>query len=314
VRRHPRGVLRGGAEIAIRPVSFFADGLKLDGDLRLPPDHREGERRPALLFLSGYTGMKIGVPRVWAPPFVERGYVALGIDYRGYNESEGLRGRVAPQDEVEDVRAAVSLLQTVPEVDPERIGVFGWALGGSIAIMEAADDPRVKAVATVHALGDVGRGMRRLHGEESWAAINERIAEDRRRRALGEPSELVDPFDIYPLDPDSDAIVRTWYDGRMPNYGSPVSLETGDLLYRFRPELVVDRIAPRSLLLVHGGANRLHDPDESRRLFARASEPKRLAILEGKAHLDFSHERDPDTFYAVVDLVDEFFAEALARP
>ena len=141
----------------IRSVTFYADGLELDGDLYVPDDLQAGERRPALIVLSGYSGVKTAVPAHWSPAFQERGFVCLGIDYRGYGKSQGERGRIWPQDEVEDVRAAVSFLEQHPEVDPEKIGVFGWAQGGSVAIVEAADDPRVKAVVTVHAQGDTGR-------------------------------------------------------------------------------------------------------------------------------------------------------------
>jgi fermentation-respiration switch protein FrsA (DUF1100 family) len=218
---------------------------------------------------------------------------------------------VLPQEQVEDARAAVSFLEQAPEVDAGRIGIFGWAQGGSVAIVEAADDERVRAVAAVHAMGDVERVTRLLHTDASWEALLAKIRDDRRTRARTGESALVDPFEIFPLDPATERIVRERLYS-LPNYGTPVSLESAAAMLRFRPELVVDRIAPRPLLLVHGGANELHRPEESERLHARAGAPKELVVLEGKSHLDWGPEDDPTTFDAVVDRVASFFAAAFS--
>jgi pimeloyl-ACP methyl ester carboxylesterase len=288
-----------------RSVSFYSAGSKLDGDLYVP----EGAANaPAVVVLSGYAGLKGGVPALWCPRLAARGFVALGFDYRGLGASEGKPGNVSCQDEVADTRAAVSFLETLPEVDAERIGVFGWAQAGAIAIVAAADDERIKGVVTVHAQGDTGRVTRRLHTDESWAALQQKLAADRRERVLTGTSELIDPFELLPLEPETEAIVRDRL-YRLPNYGSPVSLEAAEDILGFRAEDVVDRIAPRPLLLVHGGANKLHVPDESKRLYERAREPKELLILEGKSHLDWTmQDGDTTTFGEVVAKVADFYS------
>ena len=45
-------------------------------------------------------------------------------------------------------RRAIDLLQSLPEVDAERIGVIGHSLGGHNALFLTAFEPRVRAVAT----------------------------------------------------------------------------------------------------------------------------------------------------------------------
>ena len=45
-------------------------------------------------------------------------------------------------------RRAIDLLQSLPEVDPQRIGVIGHSLGGHNALFLAAFDDRVKAIVT----------------------------------------------------------------------------------------------------------------------------------------------------------------------
>ena len=56
------------------------------------------------------------------------------------------RKRLIPQDQVLDIRNAISYLQGEPNVDRARIGVWGADMAGGHAIMVAATDPRVKAV------------------------------------------------------------------------------------------------------------------------------------------------------------------------
>ena len=41
-----------------RPVTFFSDGLRLDGELHLPTGLEPGDRRPAVITCSGYQGLK----------------------------------------------------------------------------------------------------------------------------------------------------------------------------------------------------------------------------------------------------------------
>ena len=117
-------------------------------------------------------------------------------------------------------------------------------------------------------------------------------------------SELVHPFEIVRLD----GVTKTYVDDelyREDGFGSEVSLESADFLLRFRPADVVARIAPRPLLLIHGLENRLHSPEESHDLFARAGEPKRLELLDGSGHTEWAFDEHP-TFQRVAALVREF--------
>jgi uncharacterized protein len=290
------------------PVTFFAEGLRLDGDLWLPDAPPDG-RLPALVGCSGYQGLKTIHPARFARALVPHGHAVLSFDYRGFGRSDGERGRLVPQEQVEDVRAAVSFLETRDEIDPERIGLLGWALGGGVAIAEAATDERVRAVAACNPIGDGERSLRFMHDARTWARLLEQLDGDRRRRTLAGRSALVDPFEAVRLD----AVTRGYVDAELykaAGFGSAVTLEAVEALMRFRPEQDVARIAPRPLLLVHGAANALHDPRESRALYDRASEPKRLLLLDDKGHTEWMRDDDP-TFLRVRDELLGFFGTAL---
>jgi pimeloyl-ACP methyl ester carboxylesterase len=296
--------------IELRPVTFFSEGLRLDGELSLPPGLKPGERYPAVITCSGYQGQRVMQPARFARALTPLGYVCLSFDYRGFGRSEGDRGRLVPQEQCEDVRAAIAMLETVPEVDPNAISLIGWALGGGVVIATAADEPRVRCVVALNAIGDGERSLRFMHEAAAFEQLANRIAADRRRRALEGKSQLVPAFDIVRLD----GVTKDYVDAELypvAGFGSDVSLESADFLMRFRPVDAVGRIAPRPLLLIHGRENRLHSVDESRDLYDHAREPKRLMVLEGKGHTEWLLDGDP-TFRHVIDVISKFIGEAVS--
>jgi uncharacterized protein len=293
-----------------RRISFYSQGCRLDGDLYLPSERVEGERLPALITCSGYQGLKEIHPARFGRTLAPHGYACLAFDYRSFGASEGAPGRLVPQEQAEDARAAISFLETVPEVDPARIALIGWALGGGVAIAEAADDPRVKAVVAINAIGDGTRATRFMHDEATWPELLEQIADDRRARALRGASERVDPFAVVRLDD----VTAGYVDEALypvDGFGTEVTLESAEYLLRFSPEGAVDRLAPRPLLLVHGAEDALHAPEESRVLYERAREPKELVLLEGHGHTEWMYDDHP-TFRALLDRIRPFLAAALA--
>src|SRR5581483_4957921 len=122
-----------------------ADGLEIHNQLFLPRDLRPGERRPAVVFVHGgpVRQMLLGYHYMhfyhiayavnqW---LASQGYVVMSVNYRsgiGYGKSfrtapnTGGRGNA----EYQDVLAAGEYLKTRPDVDPNRIGIWGLSYGG----------------------------------------------------------------------------------------------------------------------------------------------------------------------------------------
>lgn len=292
-------------------VTFFSDRLRLQGDLYRPDgDARADAPRPGILSLSGYEGLKDIHPARFARQLTPEGYVCLAFDYRGFGSSEGERGRVAPQEQVEDTYNAVTYLADRPEVDPERIAVIGWGMGGGIGVQLAAQDRRVKALAVCNGIGSGSRTTRASHDEASWARLLELLAADRSRRVYAGFSELVDPFTVLRLPGRTQQYVDSDLKP-VPGFGTGgVSLESAELMLRFEPELMAHLIAPRPVLIVHGTENMLYGPAEASGLARAIGSSAELTWLDGAGHTEFMHDDDP-VFGRLTNSLIRFFAEHL---
>jgi pimeloyl-ACP methyl ester carboxylesterase len=297
------------AVLPLRKVAFYSDGCRLDGLLYSPEGLAAGERRAGVVLCVGYTYLKSLVMPDIARALVGAGYVALVFDYRGFGDSEGPRWRLCPEEQVRDVRAALTFVAAEPQVDAGRLAVLGLSLGGSNAVAAAALDSRVGAAVAIEAMGDGERWLRGQRRYWEWREFEARLREDRTARVHSGRSARVDPLDIVLPDPDSRAFLEAAY-REYPQMKCDLPLETAEALVEFRPEALVDRIAPRPVCFIHGAEDRLVPADEARRLFARAGEPRRLAILPGMGHFDWVMPGTPG-FRRVTELAVGFLQEVL---
>jgi pimeloyl-ACP methyl ester carboxylesterase len=127
--------------------------------------------------------------------------------------------------------------------------------------------------------------MRSVRRPDEWADLLERSAQDRVQRVVTGRSEPVDRSEILLPDRQS-AELAAAARRQNPAAVNTIPLEYVDETLAFNAEWVVDRIAPRPLLLITTDDDRLVPPEESRALFARAGEPKRLAVLRGYGHYE----------------------------
>jgi len=268
-----------------RPVSFYSEGVRLVGDLYYPESLKPGERRAGIVLCHGYTGVKdIYLPDN-ARVLNEAGYVAMTFDYKGWGDSEGPRSRLAPYSRVADVQAALTFLGTVPEVDPDRLGIYGTSYGGATVVWVGALDRRVKCVVSVVGIGNGERWMRSVRRPDEFHDLLERSRQDRMKRALDGKSEFVAREEILLPDRQSAELAAAARRNN-PAAVSVIPLEYVDETLQFNPEWVVDKIAPRPILFITTDDDRLVPPDESIQLHARAGEPKKLVVLEGYGHYE----------------------------
>jgi dipeptidyl aminopeptidase/acylaminoacyl peptidase len=267
------------------PITFYSEGHKLSGDLYVPDTMPKGERRAGIVLCHGYTGVKDLYLPDNARVLNEAGYVVLTFDYKGWGESEGTRSRLAPMSRVADVQAAMTFLGLQAGVDEERLGIYGTSYGGATVVWTAAIDPRVKCVVSCVGVGHGERWMRSVRRPDEWVDLKARAKADREARVLTGKSEYVAREEVLLPDRQSAALAAAARKNN-PNAVGTLPLEYIDETLQFHPEWVVDRIAPRPLLLITTDDDRLVPPEESQALYAKAGEPKKLVTLKGWGHYE----------------------------
>lgn len=84
-----------------------------------------------------------------AQSLAERGILAMRFDFRYVGESSGKFADITYRGEVEDLQAAFNLIQTR---HPGKTAIFGSSMGGTVALLFAADNAAVASVAAVATL------------------------------------------------------------------------------------------------------------------------------------------------------------------
>jgi pimeloyl-ACP methyl ester carboxylesterase len=148
-----------GSQTTSRSINF---GYNVRGDLYYPTNLPLGTKLPTVIWLHGYS-YSLGYMWVYHNDLhpilalVQAGYAVLAFDQAGMgsriNEAAGFYDRYPHWSQmgrmVEDTRAAVDALSKDSLVDPQRIYLFGYSLGGDIALHAAALDDRVKGIVSI---------------------------------------------------------------------------------------------------------------------------------------------------------------------
>ncbi len=290
-----------------RAVEFYSEGFKLYGDIYTPDGLAPGEKRAAVLLCHGYTGVKDLYLPDNAASLNRAGYVAMTFDYKGWGNSEGTRSRLAPYGRVMDVQAAMTFLGLQPEVDEERIGIYGTSYGGAIVTWVGAVDSRAKCIVSVVGIGHGARWMSRVRRVDEWFDLRERSKKDREARAVTGKSEQVDRSEILLPDRQSAELAAAARRNNPAAVGT-IPLEYVDDTIGFNPEWIVHEVSPRPILFITSDNDRLVLPEESEQLYARAKEPKKLVVLKGYGHYEVYVE---PAFTEVMDAALDWFGQYL---
>lgn len=131
-------------------ASYLSDGLKIYGLLTKPIGDKPENGWPVIIFNHGYippeqyrTTERYGA---YVGGFARAGYIVFKPDYRGNGNSEGKpEGAYYSPSYTVDVLNAVASLKKYPDANPEKIGMWGHSLGGSITLRSMVVTKDIKA-------------------------------------------------------------------------------------------------------------------------------------------------------------------------
>lgn len=265
-------------------VEFQSEGTTLRAWLYQPD--LEGPT-PLVVMAHGFVGH-----REWVVPtaevFAARGLACLVYDHACFGASDGEpRQEVDPARQVRGYRDAITFAGTLPNVDPDRIAIWGTSMAGAhVLAVGALDGHRIRAVVSqVPAVAGLPT-FQRLVPAHLWPDLLGMIDADRRSRFAGAAPMTIP---VVSNDPASPAALpgEDTYEWLMkvskevPGYRNEVTVRSLDLCFEYTPEAFLERIAPTPVMMTIADQDNLCVTELQLAAYQRLREPKQLQILPG---------------------------------
>jgi hypothetical protein len=272
-------------------VTFLSQGLRCAGWLYIPDNLPVGQKAPAIVMAHGFSAVKEMYLSNFAERFTEAGFITLVFDYRYFGDSEGEpRSQIFPMEQIEDYRNAITWISDHPQVDPNRIGVWGTSYSGAHVLHLAAFDKRVKAVVSQVPLVNGWNNALRLNRPDHFVQFLNFLIQDRIQRYKtgqvnylkvvapeGEPSVLPTPESYEWFTRAGNTLA--------PNWRNQVTVESLEKFLEYDPAGSIHLISPTPLLMVVAGYDTLTPTDLAVAAYERALQPKAISIQPCK-HFD----------------------------
>jgi uncharacterized protein len=222
-------------------------GLRLASIVNYPD---RDKKYPAVMILHGFTGYKEEAHlEGLAKTLSQNGFVVIRFDCSGSGDSEGsFEKDYSMSNYLEDIKCAYDYLQKQSFIDKDRISVVGHSMGGLLAIVFASLNQEVKtcvAISSPTILTDVDWLKAAIERWEELGWFYKKLSRDN--------SNVKIPFSFVTDANKYDALIY------VKKIHCPFLSVVG---------LVDDVVAP----------------DDSRKIFKLANEPKELAEIAGAGH------------------------------
>jgi dipeptidyl-peptidase-4 len=129
-----------------------AAGLEYYCAITKPADFNPLQKYPVIVYTYGGPNAQIvrrgwSTSGLWHSLMAENGYIVFSLDGRGsYGRGKQWEDHILTnlgRYELEDQLAGVGYLQTLPYVDADRIGIWGWSYGGYMTLMALFKAPDI---------------------------------------------------------------------------------------------------------------------------------------------------------------------------
>jgi len=262
---------------------FYSEESKISAHLYLPDGLDTARKYPAVILCHGFAGIKEALVPPYAEGFSKNGFIVLAFDYRGFGDSEGIRGSLIPDNQVTDIRNAITFMSSLGNVDPGRIGLWGSSFGGANAVKAAALDRRVKAVVAQLTFADgervVAGGLKPEEKAKLLATLQKVWT-----RAVTANKNMMMSLDQILTDADSKAFFA-----KITAEHPEINVKIPFQFVRYSMECKPAEYAKllKCPLFVLGAENDIvNPPAESKALYDAANEPKELYMVKGATHYE----------------------------
>jgi alpha/beta superfamily hydrolase len=231
-----------------RGIVLTVEGTSVVGELYIPSEE-DRKTFPALCICHGIPSGKPPDPAdkgypLLAERFAKAGFVTMIFNFRGTGLSGG---NLDLSGWTRDIEAAIDYLSACREVDEASLSLMGFSGGAAVSAYVASHNPKVTSVILCACPSEFDQLIER-GGARSFVDHLRNIGAIRDKNFPPSVDEWLQGFE------------------------------------RVRPIQWVDKISPRSLLIIHGAEDEVIEVKHAWALFEKAREPKKIAIVEGGTH------------------------------
>ncbi|QRM55093.1 alpha/beta hydrolase [Sinorhizobium sp. BG8] len=288
--------------VSIRNPGMYWD---IAANIHFPPDFSAQRRYPAVVSNHPIGSCKEQTSgNVYGAALARAGFVVIVPDasFQGGSGGEP-RWIEDPEQRVKDYRDVIDYTQSLPYIDPDRIGILGICGGGGYSIKATIIDKRIKALVSITGV-NFGRLMREGFSNFDPVEALEGMA-TQRTAENGGAEERINVFLPTSVEDgkaagiaDIDVLEATdYYRNRCPAEGSGTRM----LVSHAAPAIAWDAFAFSETLLTQpmmvvfgdkpGGFGAYRDGME---IYGRAaSKKKELVVVEGWSHYDLYDNPTP---------------------
>lgn len=281
-------------------VTFLVDDTPVVGSLFIPEGATDG-RKPAVVVVGPLTSVKEQAAGNHARALAARGFVALAFDHRHFGESGGSpRQYESPPAKIADIRGALDFLAAHEAVDPDRLAALGVCAGAGYMAGAVAEDPRIRAFATVAGFFHDNTMQRKWMGDGYEPAL----ADARAARERFESTGVADTIPAVGKEGPVAMPLAEAYEyygtprGAVDNYTNAFAVMSREHTLPYDAQSLAPRISAPTLI-VH--SEKALAPPLARAFFDNLAGPKDLRWLESQGQIDFYD--DPRMIDAAADLV-----------
>lgn len=271
-------------DLDFRKANVMSEGVRLTAEL-YSLKSAAGKSLPTIIMSHGWGGTVANLRRE-ALDFAHAGYLVIAFDYRGWGASDSrviltspapakkdgnkftaevleIREVVDPLEQTQDIFNVIHWAMGEPQVDKNRLGLWGSSYSGGHVVYVAAHDPRVKCIVSQVGAMD-SRPKAQLASAGAEADQYKMAYEEATKRARGEIG--------YPAP-------RARVVGNLQ--GAPIR----EKLLRYAPVDDAPMIKNCAMLFVVAEKEELFDNAQHAKLvFDRAREPKKYVVIPGITH------------------------------
>lgn len=235
-------------------VTFMSGGERCAAWLYQPG--RSSGTSPCVVMAHGTTGTRDLGLAPYAERFAAAGCAVLVFDYRHFGASAGQpRQLVHIGHQLQDWREAITFARRLPQVDPQRIALWGTSLSAGHVVAVAAEDPTVAAVvAQLPWMGFTWHRGAAAPPLRVTAALLTAIAADCLRGLVGRPPRMIPmvgaPGDVAVFTGSEDSAVLRDLAADAPQWRNAIAARSVLSLMRYRPAARAARLTMPLLVCV----------------------------------------------------------------